>query len=171
MRLPYDNPVVEYLSDLRLRNPSANTISIYGMVLRYFGQHVRRGQPDAEILLSAITPEAAKAFVAYRMGQQRINVGHATKPVQERPLSIATVHQEVRSPRIFGAWLAKNGYPNPFQELKTPKLPKRLIEILTAEEISALFRAYNPSTHIGARWQAILAFFLDTGCASRSSSP
>ncbi|MCC7360548.1 MAG: tyrosine-type recombinase/integrase [Anaerolineales bacterium] len=163
MKVPYSTVMQQYFADLRIRNLSPGTLRIYDKILRYFGEFLLREQPGSELLMSHLTPERAKAWVAHRMGLQQVWADHPHKPTQERPLSLGTIHQEVRSLKTFGVWLADNGYTNPFSSLKTPKLPRHLIDILSDDEIKTLFNIYNPETHFGARWQAMLAFFLDTG--------
>jgi len=44
-----------------------------------------------------------------------------------------------------------------------PDLPRRLLRVLQPDEIETLFGLRNPNTAIGARWNALLAFALDTG--------
>ena len=163
MKVPYSSVVQQYLADLKMRNLSPLTIAIYDKTLRHFAEHVVREQPDSQLLLAQVTPERAKAFVTYRMSLQQAWANHPYRPAQDRPLSLSTIHQEVRSLKTFGVWLVENGYKNPFSALKTPKLPRHLIDILSDEEIKKLFGIYNPNTHFGARWQALLAFALDTG--------
>ena len=163
MKIPYSTLLQAYYADLRIRNLSPNTIAIYAKVLGYLGEFLLREQPQAELLLEHITPERVKAYIAQRMSLQQAWATHPYKPTQERPLSLSTIHQEVRSFKTFGVWLVENGHKDPFAGLKTPKLPRHLIDILGDDEIKTLFNIYNPNTHFGARWQAMLAFALDTG--------
>ncbi len=163
MKVPYSTVVQHYFADLRIRNLSPQTIHIYDKILRYFSDFLIREQPKGQLLVTHLTSERAKAYVTYRMGLQQAWAGHPYKPAEDRPLSLGTIHQEVRSLKTFGVWLDENGYGNPFTALKTPKLPRHLIDILSDDEIKKLFDVYNPNTHFVARWQAILAFFLDTG--------
>ena len=163
MKVPYSTVVQHYFADLRIRNLSPQTIHIYDKILRYFSDFLIREQPKGQLLVTHLTPERAKSFVTYRMSLKQIWAEHPYKPTEDRPLSLATIHQEVRSLKTFGVWLDENGYGNPFAALKTPKLPRHLIDILSDDEIKNLFNVYNPNTHFGARWQAMLAFFLDTG--------
>jgi site-specific recombinase XerD len=120
---------------------------------------LRRGQ----VPVSALTLEAAREYVVSLLDQETLYEGHPVHQVREQKLSPFTIHQRVRVIHTFGAWLNKTGHPNRLAELQFPKLPRRLIEILTEEEIDRLFNLYNPDTHYGARWQAMLAFFLQSG--------
>ncbi|MCC7358627.1 MAG: tyrosine-type recombinase/integrase [Anaerolineales bacterium] len=163
-KIPVDTIVQEYLNDMQLRNLSPRTIKLYRHTLTRLLDYFRPGgDPEARIPLAKFTPEAVRAYVTERMSQDKVYEGHPLRPTEARPLSKATLHQQIRIFRSFGTWLAENQFPNPFKDLKLPKLPKTLIDILSDDEIKTLFSMYNPNTHFGARWQAILGFFLDTG--------
>jgi len=163
MRVPYKHTVQQYLADLHLEDLSEHTIGGYAKVLRGFERFMCAGQPGAELLLSTITPERAKAYIAHRQGLDQAWADHPHKPTEERRLAPATIHQDVRSLKTFGVWLSENGYTNPFEALKLPKLPRHLIEILEEDEIKTLAAVHNPNTWFGARWQTILGLALDTG--------
>jgi integrase/recombinase XerC/integrase/recombinase XerD len=97
------------------------------------------------------------------MQQETVYNGHPLHPEELHRLSPHTIHREVRTLRAFGSWLITQGLENPFHELKLPKLPSPLVEVLTADEIEKIFSVHNSETHFGARWQAMFAFALDTG--------
>ncbi len=163
-KIPVETIVQEYLNDMQLRNLSPRTVRLYRYTLARLLDYFRRGQhPETQILLANLTPQAVRAYVTERMSQDKVYEDHPLRPTEIRPLSRATLHQQIRIFRSFGTWLAENQFPNPFKDLKLPKLPKTLIDTLTDEEIETLFSLYNPDTHYGARFQAILGFFLDTG--------
>jgi site-specific recombinase XerD len=163
-KVPLESLIQEYVGDMQLRNLSSQTVRLYAYTLGRLVTYLRRGQPDnIQIPTSALTAQVVKAYVTARREQATLFENHPLRPMEERPLSKATLHQEIRIFRSFGSWLQENHYPNPFAELKLPKLPKNLIEVLTEEEVRILFSIYNPDTHFGARWQAMFAFFLDTG--------
>src|SRR5512141_980799 len=118
MKIPYSTLLQAYYADLRIRNLSPNTIAIYAKVLGYLGEFLLREQPQAELLLEHITPERVKAYIAQRMSLQQAWANHPYKPTQDRPLSLSTIHQEVRSLKTFGVWLVENGHKDPFAGLK-----------------------------------------------------
>jgi site-specific recombinase XerD len=109
-----------------------------------------------------VTTPRVKDYLEHRMDRKAFE-GHPGRPAEDRPVSAYTIHQLVRSFRTFGRWLTENGYDDPFVSLQPGKLPEHLIDVLSEAEITTLFGVYNPGTHHGARWQAILAFCLDTG--------
>ncbi len=153
----------DYLDHMRIRNLSPLTQRTYSKVLGYYQQHLAKGDPRATVRLSSVTVQSAREFVAGKMAQTQVWINHPNRPPIDGKLSPYTIHRQVRVLRTFGTWLRKNGYPNTLNEVELPKLPRVLIDILTEDEITKLYELHNPNTHIGARWQAILAFFLQTG--------
>lgn len=159
-RLPVQSVVDEYLTDLRLRGLSPRTIVSYQTTLRGL---LRAVAGDAELRLGQLTPEVVKAYLTQRLEQEECYTDHHLRKTEPHKLSAYSLHHTARNLRAFGSWLKRSGYPNPFAEVKLPKLPKLLIQPLTPEEIERLFAVYNPETYYGARWQAMLSFLLDTG--------
>ena len=84
---------------------------------------------------------------------------------QARNLSPSTVACRVRALKAFVSWLLREGYAddNILANLKLPKIPKKVIEPLTQDEIDKLIREQNPLTAMGSRNIAILITLLDTG--------
>jgi site-specific recombinase XerD len=145
----------------RLRNLSERTIKLYSVFLRSFEKKLSDGK--GPLWLAEVTPELTRAYFTARMQQESIYQDHPCHPETQQRLSPHTIHREVRTLRAFGSWLAQQGLENPFRDLKLPKLPRPLVEVLDAEEIEKLFAVYNPDARFGARWQAMFAFALDTG--------
>ncbi len=84
---------------------------------------------------------------------------------QSRKLSPCTIACRVRALKAFSSWLLREGYTenNILFNLKLPKIPKKVIEPLSREEIDKLVREQNALTAIGSRNIAILITLLDTG--------
>lgn len=161
-QMEYDKVVQDYLADQRLRRLSHYTITTYEAALRYLADFIKAGQEGVTLRMSDVTTEKAKAYIEACMAQTVKFQHHAYKEQVEAKLSPHTIDQRIRSLKTFGKWLEKNEYPNPFVGLPNPKKEKRLIDILTEEEISQLFQVYSPNSAFGARWHAILSFCLDT---------
>ena len=84
---------------------------------------------------------------------------------QERGMSPYTVQGKVRALKAFASWLLTEGYStdNLLANVKLPKVPIKIVETLTPEEIDQLIAAQNPLTALGCRDIAILLTLLDTG--------
>lgn len=81
-------------------------------------------------------------------------------------ISRTTKSTYVRNVRIFLRWCGRNDYGLPFDasRIKTPKPDKKIVKVLTEEQIQLLFLAVEYSVPwIIARNRAILALMLDSG--------
>lgn len=81
-------------------------------------------------------------------------------------ISRTTKSTYVRNVRIFLRWCGQNDYGLPFDasRIKTPKPDKKIVKVLTEEQIQLLFLAVEYSVPwIIARNRAILALMLDSG--------
>ncbi|MFC2009518.1 tyrosine-type recombinase/integrase [Chloroflexota bacterium] len=127
---------------------SPKTISWYSEMLFDFVKFLRSTGSSA--VLAQFHPISARDFIVHE---------------QDRGLSPYTVQGKVRSLKAFGSWLFAEGYTseNLLANLKLPRVPIRIIEPLSAEEIDCLLAAQNPLTHVGCRDIAILMALLDTG--------
>lgn len=65
----------------------------------------------------------------------------------------------------FATWLWEEDYTpeNVLHRLQLPKVPKRVIEVLSEAEVARLLASVDPNIAAGARDLAILTLFLDTG--------
>jgi site-specific recombinase XerD len=84
---------------------------------------------------------------------------------QSRGLSPYSVQDDVRALKAFASWLVSEDYrqENSLAKLRLPKAPRKIIEILTADEIDRLIKNQNPLTEYGSRNVAMLVAFLDSG--------
>ena len=92
-------------------------------------------------------------------------VAHPRKKEVAAPMSKATLRGYVRALKVWASYLAEEGYTktNVFGRIKLPADTKRVVEILSEDEIMRIFGAVNASTKLGARMHAILSLLLDTG--------
>jgi site-specific recombinase XerD len=81
------------------------------------------------------------------------------------PISRATLRGYVRALKVWASYLAEEGYTkaNVFERIRLPTDTKRVVEVLSEEEIMRIFAGVNASTKLGARMHAILSLLLDTG--------
>jgi len=136
-----------YLMACQMEGKSPRTIAWYRQKLGAFVTFLDDPQ------VSHLTLEDARNFV--------VDLWH-------RDITARTIHGYVRTLRAFASWLEREDYSsgNLFKELKPPKLPKKLIEPLSGEEIKAVLGSFNRNTELGARGHAICVLLLDTGIRS-----
>ena len=76
-----------------------------------------------------------------------------------------TVNNRVRALKAFFSWMVGERHTKRHQmeRLKVPSTTKKVIEILTDEEIGRIYQTVDPNTLPGARLTAIFSLMLDTG--------
>jgi site-specific recombinase XerD len=127
---------------------SLATVAWYGEKLSDFMSFLERIGTTAT--LSHFTPLAVREYVVNEQG---------------RGISPYTIQGKARTLKVFASWLKDEGYTpgNVLDTVKVPKVPVKVIEPLTTEEIERLLSARNALTAIGSRDIAILITLLDTG--------
>jgi len=79
--------------------------------------------------------------------------------------SFETRHRYFREVRCFFNWLVQAGYldESPFRSLRNVRLPQRIVQPFSADDVAQLLACCEPTTATGARDRAILFTLLDTG--------
>ncbi|MFC1968056.1 tyrosine-type recombinase/integrase [Chloroflexota bacterium] len=97
------------------------------------------------------------------MKRTRYN-GHPYTPAKTELLSSATIHGHVRTLRAFFNWLVVEGLAqnNPANDLKSPKVVRKVVSTLSDEEIGAILNTFSVSPS-DARNQTQFMILLDTG--------
>jgi site-specific recombinase XerD len=141
---------------------SAQTVDWYtGVIARYAEWIVAQ---KLEPALGSFTLEHVRAYIVALQGLRAREL-HPAQPMENRPLSDATINSYVRALHAFSSWLYEEGYTQApvLARLKAPRMTQKTQPILTEAEIAAIVCALNPRTEIGARDQAIFLLLLDTG--------
>lgn len=89
------------------------------------------------------------------------------KSGETQTVSIATRNRRVAALHSFAEWLHKTMgmfQSNPLDDLKRGKIPQRLPQFLTDEEMRQLLDGQDTSSHNGMRDRALLEFLYCTGC-------
>ncbi len=147
------NPyVAEYLSHLAVeRGASRHTIAAYGRDLSdYVGFLSRRGVDD----LTVVTREDVTAFVS---------------ELWDRGLAPSTVERRVAAVKGLHKFLVREGITDnhPTARLPLPKVPERLPEVVSIEDIDRLLGQPFPDSPAGLRDRALLETLY--GCGLRVS--
>jgi site-specific recombinase XerD len=141
---------------------SPKTISWYTFTLLTFEEFLMNGGKSTS--LGDVGVEQAREFILHLQQKQRWD-GNNGSHGKDDHLSPFTVQGFVRSLKAFYSWLHQEGYTeeNELARLKLPKVPHKLVQTLTEEEIRRIMSCFNPMTTIGARNMAIVMMLLDTG--------
>ena len=112
----------------------------------------------------SLTLQDGQNWVLHLSSRNRY-VGHPLKKEIAEPMSKATLRGYIRALKVWASYLAEEGYTkaNVFARIRLPADTKRVVEILSEEEIIRIFGAINQGTKLGARMHAILSLLLDTG--------
>lgn len=146
----------------RAERMSERTVEWYERAVGQYVAWLRRH--DLPTTLDQLTLQQARAFTV-DLQQQRAHEYHPTVSTKSYGLSDYSINSYLRALRAFANWLFQEGYTtdHPLARLKPPRLPKKVQDILTRDEVVTILTALNPHTEIGARDQAIFLTLLDTG--------
>ncbi len=158
--LPLTQLVQSYDLFNRATGKSPTTVAWYndrlGTFLRYLGQDSR---------LADLTVDAARGYIVFL---QNRNDRFAANPYiihKEGKLSSAYINGCVRSLRAFANWLFAEGYTdgNRLQPVKPPKVQKKVMQVLSDEEVQELLGCFDRRDMFGIRNHAMVYTLLDTG--------
>ena len=112
-------------------------------------------ETDRPVTLGSTSENVVREFILYL--RERSTNG--------RKLTVQTINSRIRALRAFFNWLYQKDYTNShlLQGLKSPSLPKLMVETLSDEEIAAIFAVLGQSTMTDSRNTAIMALLLDSG--------
>jgi integrase/recombinase XerC/integrase/recombinase XerD len=135
-----------YLLRCDVEGKSPNTIRAYRETLRRFARIAQEEGFPRDI--SEITPAHLYSYL-----------GRYTS------YSMETRHRYFREIRCFFNWLIEAGHleESPFRSLRNVRLPQKIVQPFSPDEVAKLLAFCNADTPIGARDRAILLTLLDTG--------
>ncbi len=145
----------------RSEGKSLRTVECYCSVLRYFAGYLKdKGLPDN---LAELNIEVVRDFILYLQTKKKWN-GRPCATANGN-LSPASVQNYVRTLRPFFSWLHREGYTeeNILANLRPPKAPQKLTEILSHEEVGRILSCFDADTESGSRDTAMVIALLDSG--------
>lgn len=160
--IPLEQLIRHYEVYNRSEGKSPRTVSWYTDCLTKFARFLQnRGSP---VNLADTGIEEAREFILY-LQQKRKWDDSDTIRTRDENLSPYTIQGYVRSLRAFYSWLHREGYTeeNELANLRVPKAPKKLVEVLTEEEIQKVLSCLDTKTEVGVRNRAAVTTLLDTG--------
>ena len=141
---------------------SVNTVAIVEAAVRYLEEFLaERGLP-ADV--AEIGANELRQFSVYLRERSRFAHHPFTRP-QTGKLSGHTINGYMRALQSFWAWLVREDLvdDNPFERIKIPRAPKKVIPIFTEEQLHQLFEAIDITSPTGYRDYTIILVLLDTG--------
>jgi len=152
----------DYRLSLEASNKSPKTISWYLEIDRRFLEFLKntgRLQP-----INELGREELRSYVIHLQGS--IRWPNRTDMEEDRGrLSPASIQGHVRAIKALWSWLASEGYidGNPLAKYKLPKIPVKVMNILTPKQVEAMLSAIDRDTAIGARNCLIILMLYDCG--------
>jgi site-specific recombinase XerD len=144
----------------RTEGKSPNTIQWYNEVLARLGRFL--GEQGGSLLITDIGEPEVRAFIDHLQHKTKWS---GTTYARPEPLSGEGIQNRVRALKAFFNWLHSEGYTdtNRLARLRNFKTERKLKEILTEDEIGAIFATFDVKTAAGARDAGILTLMLDSG--------
>jgi site-specific recombinase XerD len=141
---------------------SPNAIAIVTYSVSYFQSFLTTQRISTNA--TQISYHEMRAFILY-LQQKRCFSNHRFNHAQDRGLSGHTINCYLRSLRIFFSWLVSEGIigTNPFDRVKIPRPPRKIIPTFTDSQIQQLLNAIDTKTPEGYRDCTITLTLLDTG--------
>jgi len=156
--------IQNYVTTLTTEGKSPTYTGWLNRRLRDFNTFLEK-ERHKTIFLQDLSVDEARAFIKWLMDKPIKYTNHINRIPLPENLAASTVHGYARAIRSFGTFLMEEGYTeeNVFLALKPPKLPKKIIEPLSEDEIRRILTVIPRDTIEGLRNYAIFLLLLDTG--------
>lgn len=137
--------VNEFLIDQEIRGNSINTIDYYKRSLEYFMRFVTH-----EKVINDVKLINCKEYYIY---------------LNQRDITTVSRQTYIRALRAFLTWCYNEGYidVNISERFKLPRAQRKVIDVLTDDEINRLMNNFDLKTFLGLRNYCICALMLDSG--------
>ena len=141
---------------------SPKTIRWYNDILKFFSRYLKKNGRISNI--KGFDIENAREYVLHLRRRNRFD-GHPYIPEQDSLLSPQTIRGHIRGLKAFSSWLHREEYTgeNRLRHLKIPRVPAKLVEPFTVQEINQVVSGINQSSPAGVRNHAIFVTALDNG--------
>lgn len=161
-RTDLGNLVEGYALCARSEGLSENTVSLAQRAVSYFRRFLTGTGLPTDVRYIGVSE--IRSFILHLRQAQRF-ASHPLIKSHDQRLAGHTVNCYLRSIRSFWGWLLREGFvdSNPFDKIRIPRPPKKVITPFTQEQIQSLLKVIDISTTAGLRDYAMVLAFLDTG--------
>jgi site-specific recombinase XerD len=149
--------VEEYFTVCRTEGKTPKTMRTYREKLSRFCRWLDGNLGD-------FTLQTIRVYVGELQKAKKYD-NHPFCPVQDTNMSNVTLRQHVMVLKGFATWLWEEGYTNDniLARLKPPRVTKKVMVTLSAEEIQKILDSIEKDTLTGHRNEAVVLLLLDTG--------
>lgn len=160
MNIQLEKSLEMFLVDQELKGNTVKTIENYNQAIGYFLDYMGEGKTTWDITLDKLND--------YQLSMKNKHKydGHPFRPETSKQISKVTLQTYIRQLRVYLLWLYKEGYmeTNLHEKYKLPKADKKLVNVLSDEEIDALLKKFDRvNSEIKVRNACIVALMLDSG--------
>jgi site-specific recombinase XerD len=161
-KIPLEKLAQHFEAYNRSEGKSPRTVEWYKRVLQYFGEWLDQLGYSTE--LEDFSLVVVREFVLYLQTRKKWN-SHPHIRARDGQLAAISVQNYVRGLRAFFGWLHREGYTeeNILAQLKPPKAPLKLVDVLTQEEVARILCCLDGDSASGCRDMAMAVTFLDSG--------
>ena len=160
--IPLEKLAQHYEAFNKSEAKSPRTVEWYSRVIGYFTAYLKAQGRSTQ--LGDIDVHVVREFILYLQNRTRW-ADHPWKPHPQGNLAPMSIQNYVRGLRAFFAWLHREGYTEVhlLADLRPPRVPQKLTEVLTEDEIRRILACFDPDTPTGCRERAIVVLLLDSG--------
>lgn len=157
-----NNLLDTYRLQAGIEGKSPDTLRIYTTALSILVRFLEQDGLTTDV--TRIRVEELRRFILYLKQVKRFRQHPYTRP-QHDGLAGHTVNCYLRAIRAFWSWLMSEETieVNPFEKIKIPKAPKKVILPFTESQIIELLSAIEKLSPVGFRDWVIILLLLDTG--------
>lgn len=154
--------IESYRLECKIQAKSPKTISIYTTALSILHKFLQQYGLTTDV--SEIGVKELGHFILYLQQAKAFREHPYAKP-QQKGLTGHTINCYLRAIRAFWSWLLFEEMidGNPFDKVRVPKPPKRVIVPFTDEQLRALLATIDTHSSSGFRNWTIIIMLLDTG--------
>lgn len=158
MNIFVENALEMFIDDQELKGNSPETIKYYRRVIGYFIDFY------GDKYTCDIQLQDLKNYLLDLRSRNKME-NHPFKPKNDKKIKSVSIQSYIRGLRVFLKWMQGEGYisENLHEQFKLPKATKKVIEILSDDEIQSLMSSMKQNTELGLRNSCIVALMLDCG--------
>lgn len=147
-----------FLIEQQLKGNTEKTIFNYDRFISYFINFLG----DNDKMVDTLTLKDIKKYQIYLTDKDK---DYNFKTNLKKKISKTTIQTYMRAVRVFVNWLYDEAYidENIGEEYKLPKAPKKVVEILSEDEIQKIYNSINDRTEFGLRNKCMISLMLDSG--------
>jgi site-specific recombinase XerD len=158
MNIPVRKSLEMFLIDQELKGNTQKTIENYRSNITYFVDFLGDDKTTGDITLASLNE--------YQLTMKK-KVKYSGHPFRKESgtISSTSLQSYIRQLRVYISWLFNEGYleTNLHEKFRLPKAEKKLVSILSDEEIEKLLNKYKKNTEMNVRNACVVALMLDSG--------